>query len=102
MAKSTTQSGRSRVSRHRAVIVYVVLVLVVVAALVGYERHTNANFDRADRISCDNRRVLFANQRLVLRYLHAHSGRSVDPRSGLPWSLEFSESLDRAFSQHCP
>jgi len=50
-------------------ILYVVMVTVIVAALIGYTHHVSARLDAADRISCANRRVLIANQRLVLRII---------------------------------
>lgn len=49
--------------------VYVGLTVVLVVALFGYQRHTQKRLDQADRVSCQNRRVLIANQKLVLEII---------------------------------
>jgi hypothetical protein len=49
--------------------VYVLLIVLVAGTLVGYQHHTNVRFEQFNRIDCAERKVVVANQRLVLRTL---------------------------------
>ncbi len=51
------------------VVIYVTLAAVVVASLLLYQRHNNSRFNRENKLSCENRKILSTNQRLVLSIL---------------------------------
>jgi hypothetical protein len=57
-------------NRHNInLLAFLAFAAVAILAVWGYEHHTNGRFDAADRISCANRQILIANQRIVLNVL---------------------------------
>lgn len=55
--------------RHRALIGYLLIVGVVVFAIELHHDQTTNELDRRDAVSCEQRNVLFENQRTVLHTL---------------------------------
>jgi hypothetical protein len=55
--------------QHINLLAYLAFTAFTILVVVGYQQHNNSRFDAADRISCANRRILIANQRVVLNIL---------------------------------
>lgn len=56
-------------SHRRGLVIYVVLAVVVVSIIGLYQTRTNRRLGQADGVSCQNRRILIANQAVVLQIL---------------------------------
>jgi hypothetical protein len=55
--------------QHINLLAYLAFTAFTIMVVVGYQQHNNSRFDAADRISCANRQILIANQRVVLNVL---------------------------------
>lgn len=65
-----TERARRWASGHAPVLIYLAMAAVVFLALGLYQRHVNAELNRVDEISCENRATLISNQKLVLDILY--------------------------------
>ena len=56
-------------SRHRALIGYLLLIVVVLVSLELYHQREEGRIERVQQLSCENTSLVIANQKLVLRSL---------------------------------
>jgi hypothetical protein len=77
-------SIRDHVHRHRALIGYVFIVLMVMFALEGYQRSLHKRLDRRDAISCAQRQKLAETQRFVLQSLTTLSAAAINDTDQQP------------------